>query len=168
MRSGPLEDAAAQLDLGDALVIVPCGSAKIWVRHPDAGPTPARDAYTGYPFRVNRAFAERFGAAWLILSAKYGFIEPDFVIPGPYDVSFNRPASGPITPEQLRRQVRELGLDRRELVVGLGGRRYREAIAAAFAETGARLVFPFAGLPLGKMIQATRRAIERGEPVFPT
>lgn len=159
---------AAQTKPGNALVIVPCGSAKLWDRQPEAGPTPARDAYTGYPFRVNRAYAERFGACWLILSAKYGFIAPDFIIPGPYDVSFNHRASGPIATEELRCQAREQRLDRWPVVVALGGRRYREAVAAAFEGTGAAIVSPFAGLPLGRMIRATREAIERGQPGFPT
>jgi hypothetical protein len=29
------------------LVIVPCGQAKIWDRHPQLGSVSARDAYTG-------------------------------------------------------------------------------------------------------------------------
>ena len=40
-------------------------------------------------FTTNRAYAEKFGSRWVILSAKYGFIRPDFQIPGPYNVSLN-------------------------------------------------------------------------------
>ena len=40
------------------LVIVPCGRSKIWSKHPNAGPTPAADAYTGAPNTVNRQYAE--------------------------------------------------------------------------------------------------------------
>lgn len=65
------------------LVIIPCGSAKIWHRHPHAGPTPARDVYQGATLKVNRKYAESFAERWVILSAKYGFISPDSVIPGP-------------------------------------------------------------------------------------
>jgi hypothetical protein len=145
------------------LVIVPCGRAKIWDRNPAAGPVPARDAYSGYPFRVNAAYAERFAGRWVILSAKYGFIEPTFAIPGQYDVSFNRRRSGPIEVGRLREQLRDLRLDEWDEVIGLGGRAYRETIEAAFDGTGATIVFPFAGLPLGRMLQATRRAIEAGD-----
>lgn len=88
-----------------ALVIVPCGRSKIWDRHPALGPVPARDAYTGTPFRVNRPDAERFEDSWVILSAKYGFISPDFVIPSPYEVTFTRRSNGPISVERLRPAV---------------------------------------------------------------
>lgn len=65
------------------VVIIACGSLKIWDRYPGVGPTAARDAYTGTPFRTNRAYAERFGDEWRILSAKYGLIEPEFIIAEP-------------------------------------------------------------------------------------
>ncbi|WP_390622104.1 DUF6884 domain-containing protein [Roseiconus lacunae] len=60
------------------LVIVPCGSSKVWSNDPSAGPTIAKDAYIGSPFKVNRKYAEHIGNRWVILSAKYGFIEPVF------------------------------------------------------------------------------------------
>ena len=62
-------------DRAGTLVIVPCGKSKIWDRDPDAGPTAARAAYVGSPFKVNREYAETFGEAWVILSAKYGFLQ---------------------------------------------------------------------------------------------
>ena len=70
------------------LVVVPCGMRKIWDMNPSAGPTPAKNAYVGAPFKVNRAYAEKFADRWVILSAKYGFIDLDFVIPENYDVTF--------------------------------------------------------------------------------
>jgi hypothetical protein len=145
--------------MSQTLVIVPCGVRKIWHLDPDRGPTPARDAYIGTPFKVQRAYAERFGDRWVILSAKYGFIDPDFVLPGPYDVTFKRKASGLVTVERLREQIRELGLDRFEVVVGLGGRAYRLAVERAFTGLPVRLCFPFAGLPLGKALRAVRQTI---------
>ena len=72
------------------LVVVPCGQGKIWDRHPGVGPTAAQGAYTGAPFRVNRAYAERFASRWVILSAKYGFIDPDFLIPESYNLTFKK------------------------------------------------------------------------------
>lgn len=41
----------------ELLVIVPCGRAKIWSKHPEAGPTAAADAYIGGRFTVNREYA---------------------------------------------------------------------------------------------------------------
>src|SRR5947209_2568442 len=128
------------------LVIVPCGKRKIWDSSPSAGPTAARDTYTGAPFRVNRKFAERFGEAWVILSAKYRFIEPAFEIPGPYNVTFKRKKTGPISTDQLREQVRRRHLDHYATVIGLGGKEYRDAIEEAFEGTAVQLKFPFSGL----------------------
>ncbi len=147
-----------------SLVIVPCGKGKIWSKEPHRGAVPARDAYTGAPFVVNRAYAERFGDAWVVLSAKYGFIPPEQMIPGPYEVSFKDPATQPIAIGQLQAQVRAQGLDQFTCVIGLGGKEYRHAVEAAFAPWPIPLVFPFAGLPIGKAMQATKQAVTTGDP----
>ena len=60
-------------DRANLLVIVPCGREKTWDKVAETGPTQAGDAYLGTPFVVNKSFAEQFGDAWMILSAKYGF-----------------------------------------------------------------------------------------------
>jgi hypothetical protein len=60
----------------DLLVVVPCGMSKVWDRDSDHGPGATTEAYTGTPFRLNRQYAERFGDAWVVLSAKYGLIAP--------------------------------------------------------------------------------------------
>ena len=146
------------------LVVVPCGRRKIWHADQHAGPVAARDAYTSPRFRVNRAYAERFGQRWVILSAKYDFIDPDFPIPGPYDVTFNDPSTGPISSFTLREQVAERGLGRFSTVIGLGGPAYRAAIDLAFRETGAKIRHPFAGLPIGLEIQRVRATIATGQP----
>lgn len=143
------------------LVVVPCGRSKIWSKQPSAGPTVAKDAYTGSPFKLNRRFAEREGYDWIILSAKYGFISPDFVLPGPYEITFKRKSSGPVKPEALKQQVEDLRLDQYVDVIGLGGKEYRAAIVAAFEDTVIEPRFPFAGLPIGKAMQATKQAIEQ-------
>lgn len=142
------------------LVIVPCGQKKIWAKHPGMGAVRADEAYTGTPFVVNREYARHFGDAWRVLSAKYGFIEPDFLIPEPYEVTFNKRTTGPISVEALRQQVAEQDLGQFQRVVGLGGIEYRKALEGAFAGTSVTLEFPFAGLPLGYALQATKRALQ--------
>jgi len=57
----------------------------------------ARFVYTGTPFLINKRYAEHFGSDWVILSAKYGFIGPDFMIPEDYNITFNDLKSNPIT-----------------------------------------------------------------------
>lgn len=59
-------------------LIVGCGAAKL-----DRA-APARELYTGSLFRAARAYAERSGLPWRILSAEHGLISPDKVIE-PYD-----------------------------------------------------------------------------------
>jgi len=133
----------------------------IWNRDPTYGSAKARDAYTGTLFRLNRAYAETYGDRWLVLSAKYGFIEPGFVIPGPY-VSFKKQASDPIETRSLHVQVEQLNLHEISTVVGLGGAEYRERVRLVFGNQVASLEYPFEGLKLGYLLQATKQAIDSG------
>lgn len=148
--------------MAGVLIIVPCGKRKIWDRDPAHGPAKASDAYTGTLFRLNRAYAEKFGDRWLVLSAKYGFIEPDSIIPGPYDVSFKKKQSDPIVIESLHVQVAQLDLHEISTVVGLGGAEYRERVRLVFGNQVASLEYPFEGLKLGYMLQATKQVIDSG------
>jgi hypothetical protein len=146
--------------MADVLVIVPCGQGKVWDDDPQQGPTPAREAYTGAPFEVNRAFAERHGDWWVILSAKYGFIPPDYVLPGPYNITFKKRATGPVGLGKLIDQIREQQLHRARRLIGLGGKEYQTMIEAAFARFGVAVEFPFAVLSIGRAMQAVKRATE--------
>ena len=143
------------------LVIVPCGRSKIWSRDPNSGPTKAQDAYIGAPFKVNRRYAETLGDRWIILSAKYGFIDPGCFLAGPYEVTFKKKSSGPITDQFLMKQVEDQRLNQFERVVGLGGKEYRRAIDAAFSRVDLNPEFPFAGLPIGKVMKAAIEAVEK-------
>lgn len=150
------------------LVIVPCGVSKIWDKDPNAGPTLAQDAYCGAPFRINRQYAEFFGHKWIILSAKYGFIPPDFELPGPYEVTFGRKSPKPVSTDYLRQQVKELSMDQFATVIGLGGKEYRHAITEAFEGQPIELKFPFSGLTIGRAISATKNAIMIANRVEPS
>jgi hypothetical protein len=133
------------------LVIVPCGGA-----------------YVSTFFRANRRYAETFGDGWVILSAKYGFVRPETLIPGPYNLTFNRRATGPIGLDLVTTQAETFGLGSAGQVVVLGGRHYREVAQIVFTPLGCDLQFPFAACRgLGYMIQATQRAVASGQP-FPT
>jgi|SRR5271157_1510220 len=141
------------------LVIIPCGSRKIWDSNPHLGPTPAREAYTGAPFRVNRQYAELVGERWIILSAKYGLIDPETVIED-YEVTFKKATTKPVGISEIRKQLVQLGLLQYDRVIALGGKEYRLVLEQAFAGLPAKnLSFPFGGLPLGKAMQATKRAV---------
>ncbi len=145
------------------LVIVPCGQRKIWDEKPNLGPTPAQHAYIGAPFKVNKQYAERFARRWVILSAKYGFIAPDFIISGNYNVTFKNRSTNPVSVATLRDQVQQQGLNHLEIVIGLGGREYRDIVKEVFALLPAKLHFPFAGRPIGKAMREIKQAIDSGK-----
>ncbi|WP_235034058.1 hypothetical protein [Roseiconus lacunae] len=82
-----------------------------------------------------------------------------FLLPGPYEVTFKKKSTGPIDSTTLAVQVVDLNLDQFDRVIGLGGKEYRAAIKEAFSTTGIETEFPFAGLPIGKAMQAAKVAI---------
>jgi hypothetical protein len=144
------------------LVIVPCGKAKIWDRQPNRGPTKARSAYIGAPFIVNKTFAEKFADKWVILSAKYGFIDSDFVIPENYNTAFKNPSTNPISVNALRKQVKEKNLQNYDFVVALGGEDYLRMIKQAFQDVS-KVIAPAQGLPLGKAMSHVKALSKLGK-----
>ncbi len=152
--------------MADTLVVISCGSKKVWDKAPQVGPTPAKDAYVGPFFGLNREYAAKFSDKWVILSAKYGFLDPDFVIEGNYDVTFSRLGTGPISSDQLRRQVEEKGLDGFSQVVVLGGMEYGTRVTRAFEGATSRILTPLEGLGgIGYMMHAVREALDDGRPL---
>ena len=105
------------------LCIISCGNRKIWDKNPNAGLTRARDVYIGPFAKKCKEYAEKFyPSSWCILSAKYGFLFPDDIVPGPYNVTFNDKRTNPISVEELSKQVKEKGLDRYEKILVVGGK----------------------------------------------
>jgi len=144
------------------LCIVPCGSLKIWDRNPDAGQVRARDAYIGSFARTSIEYAEKFyPGSYVILSAKYGFLFPDEVIPENYNVTFNDPKTNPISVEELRKQAERKGLMKYDEIVVVAGSEYVKIVKKVFA--GKRIITPLKGLGgMGSMISAMKRAIREG------
>lgn len=142
------------------LVVISCGAKKIWREFPEAGPTRARDAYTGQFFRKNRKYAETFGDRWAILSAKYGLVDPDFPIPGDYDVKFNH-RNATITTKDIREQIIKQRLNCVSQVVVLGGHEYGEAISEALSGLGVSVLRPLEKYrSIGRMTAAVTEAIK--------
>ncbi|HJX24244.1 MAG TPA: hypothetical protein VJ574_07585, partial [Candidatus Bathyarchaeia archaeon] len=84
---------------------------------------------------VNRAFAEKFADRWVILSAKYGFMNPDFIIPGNYNATFSRQTTNAIKLADLKQQIREKRLGDYDVIVALGGEDYVGVIRRAFDDS---------------------------------
>ena len=156
------------------LVIIECGKSKIWDKNPSAGAQKASVAYTGPYFRTNRRFAESRGCDWMILSAKYGFMQPDFVIPGNYNVTFARPSADRISMQELKRQVEEQGLSRYDEITVLGGRDYVDRVRESLAHTHAKIEAPFAGYGMGQQMHVIHEKLheeelaQQGEPGIAT
>lgn len=144
-------------------MFVSCGQRKIWDKVPNAGPTRAKDAYIGPFARMCIKYAERFYPnSYVILSAKYGFMFPDEVIPGNYNITFRDPSTNPITVEELKMQAKRKGLDRYDEIVVIGGKRYVEIVRECFP--GKKIAAPLQGIGrMGRMISAMKRAIRSGK-----
>ena len=84
------------------LCVGPCGKAKNWDKNPEAGATPAREVYTGPFAKKCREYAETFyGEEYVILSAKYGFLRPEDLVPESYEVTFKDKRTNPISVQAL-------------------------------------------------------------------
>ena len=117
--------------------------------------------YVNPYFKDNRRYAETFSDVWLILSAKYGFLKPSFVIPGAYEVTFKRPSTRPISTAVLAIQVYERQLTKYDLVEVLGDSDCAERVRAAFAGGSVRIACPIEGLRLGGLAPREARAAIR-------
>jgi hypothetical protein len=136
----------------------------MWNIHPGAGPTTASEAYVSTPFKVNKKYAQRFGDRWVILSAKYGLIEPDFIIPRNYNVTFKDPSTNPISVSQIKKQIEEKRLNEFEEVVVLAGKDYANVVLQAFADISVRIKTPTTGLRLGVGVGKVKQAIKNQKP----
>ncbi|MEU7590628.1 DUF6884 domain-containing protein [Micromonospora sp. NPDC049230] len=108
----------------DEVVIVPCGGKKL----PTAAP--AGELYVGSYHRACRRAAAARGGRLLILSAKYGLLDPATVI-DPYDLTMGQPGS--VTVATVRGQAALLGiLDARVTV--LAGKKYADVVTAIWPD----------------------------------
>src|SRR5690606_16480507 len=86
---------------------------------------PAADLYTSTWFIKARAFVERTGGPWFILSAEHGLLRPEQII-GPYDRTLNRMSADQRQSwAALVKTQMESELPDAEEVVILAGVRYR-------------------------------------------
>ncbi|EMR75694.1 hypothetical protein MBGDF03_00942 [Thermoplasmatales archaeon SCGC AB-540-F20] len=130
------------------LVVVQCGGKKVWNDNPNLGKVEAKNAYTSPYFQKNRLYAEKIGDKWMILSAKYGFIEPSEQIEN-YNVTFKQKKTNPITFNELKDQVKTKKLNQYDKIIVLGGKEYLYAIKEAFQDTNCNIESPFEGLTIG-------------------
>lgn len=146
------------------LCIAPCGDRKIWKKKSNAGPTKAKYVYTGPYAGKCIEYAEKYyPSSWCILSAKYGFLFPDDIVPEPYNVTFKKKKTNPITVDELSIQVREKGLDKYDKIIVLGGQDYSNVIKEVFP--GKDIYEPLYGLRMGHSMGKLNDSIKRGVPL---
>ncbi|WP_099222305.1 DUF6884 domain-containing protein [Listeria costaricensis] len=151
------------------MMIVPSGKPKIWDKAPEAGAVPAREAYMGTFHRLARAYAEQFAgsAGYLILSPKYGFLQPNDLVAGPYDVRFTKKGttSATIDLKTLQYQWGKVAPSSKETVILLGGVKYGPLCRSIMGET-VRIEEPLVGRGgIGFMQQALKKAVETNQPL---
>ncbi|MGD6818374.1 DUF6884 domain-containing protein [Metabacillus sp. 113a] len=124
------------------ICIIPCGKRKIWKDQPDHGPAKAHYAYTGIFHKLCQQYARQFYEEWIILSAKHGFLKPEDIVPGDYDLGFHMDDQDIITLLELKKQAARLRLEEADKVIMLGGKKY-EPILRSLLDN--EIHFPLAG-----------------------
>jgi hypothetical protein len=115
------------------ICIVPCGNKKIWDVFPDAGPTPAKNAYVGGFASKCQEYARAFYPDnYFILSAKYGFLQPEEIVPNKYNVTFKKPSTNPITIVELIDIAQQKGLFNADQIIVMVGKDYTQIVKSVF------------------------------------
>ena len=129
------------------LYLVSCVKSKL------LQPAPAKDLYISNWFCQARACVERTGGAWYILSAKYGLLHPNEVIP-PYELTLK---SMGITERRTWAQgvIKDLQphLADRKTVVMFAGAHYREFLEPSLKNLGIKVDVPMRGLRQGEQLR---------------
>lgn len=153
-RTGPPLTGSAHATLGDSneqpdLVLITCVKQKLDV------PAAARDLYVSTLFKKERAYAEKSGAPWFILSAEHGLVAPDDWL-APYERYL------PDTPKSFRDAWGAWVAERLELLTGPlhgrvievhAGQAYVAALLQPLTSKGAVIAEPLAGLSMGQRLQ---------------
>ncbi len=138
--------ASAALDWKHSLVLISCVKSKL--RRKAA----AADLYISAQFKMSRALAIAQGADFMILSARYGLVEPKRQIE-PYDYTLNR-----LGVHERREWAAAVLKDllplakRKRRIVLLAGARYREFLIAPLRRNGVVVEVPMEGLRQGEQL----------------
>ena len=128
------------------IALVACVSQK------NSQPMQAKDLYCSDWFLKASAYAARHAEAWYILSAKYGLLAPNTVIP-----SYNETLK--TMPKHLRLQWAQKVLadlkpllSSSERVIFLAGTTYREHLVGPLQRMGCIVEIPMEGLKIGEQL----------------
>lgn len=145
------------------LCIAQCGYRKIWKKFPNAGPTPAKDAYIGVFSCKTQEYAKHFFPNdWCILSAKYGFLRPDDLIED-YNVSFMDQNTFPISMQRLVESAKNHELFGYDEIVVVAGKEYVQRVIKVFPTK--KILLPLRGIiGNGKMMKTIKNLIAENRP----
>lgn len=187
LNPSDIKDYLDAFENGHLLNIVACSRAKIWKdKYLDTKSYPARVAYKGGMFKQATNcfmdFKSKTGVEprWVILSAKYGFIEPDQEISN-YNVSFSSPDDkyNIVTDSKLLTQWKEKELERYHVVFLWGGEAYARHVRNVLnniRNNKVKFIAPAVHLRIGEAQQALKNfrialansAIKENESNFKT
>ncbi|RSL31662.1 hypothetical protein D7Z54_19670 [Salibacterium salarium] len=117
------------------LCIIPCGKKKIWDIKPETTSAYAKDAYQGTLHKKCRLYAEKNNDAWVILSAKHGFLLPFDIVPENYDTGFHFPKKDIIQDTDLRYQWHIKNLHQAQSIVLLTGQKHENVMRRVIQDT---------------------------------
>ena len=133
-------------DAGNRLYLVSCVKTK------RSEPVPAKDLYVSDWFRKTRAYVEKTGCPWRILSAQYGLIHPEEDI-RPYEKTLNNmPVAERCAWARGVLAKIEPCLDGVDTVVFFAGERYREFLEPELRKRGVAVCVPMASLSRGRQL----------------
>ena len=144
------------------LGVVACGARKVWNQDPSiSGPVKAADAYVSTYARWKVRYAYRFFDRWVILSGKYGFIDPDTLIEN-YDVRIQQRDREDFL-RQLRQQALEMDLFKDVTTVNvLGGKTYLRAVDDAISDIwDVEVISALKGKSIGASVQWMKSEVEK-------
>jgi len=148
------------------ICIVPCGNKKIWDVSPNAGPTAAKNVYVGSFASKCQEYARLFYPDnYFILSAKYGFLRPEEIIPNKYNVTFKKHSTNPITIPELILVAQQKGLFNADRIIVIAGQNYVQIIRSVFPTK--EIVEPLLGCKgNGYMMQKINKALLNMSPII--
>lgn len=122
--------------------------------------SPAAELYLSPWFNKARAYVEKQGGRWYILSAEHGLIRPDRSL-DPYDTTLNnmRVAERRAWATRVAKQIRQ-DIPKGCHVVILAGQRYREHLLGTLEEVAERVSVPMEGLGIGQQLAWLDRNIK--------
>ena len=126
------------------LAIIPCSKEKIWDIKPQRHAVRADQAYRSAFHRYAAAYANKHCDHTLIFSAKYGLMEPDFLIEGPYDVTFSRNNDPYISMSVIKEQAQKYA--HVHSITILCPQDYAVRLEQAFSSLSPTLHFPLRGI----------------------